>query len=293
MYKKALILLVTGISLTSLPAIAQQSRMRTDERATLMSTPSVRDAMTRLEQRADRFEDRFEDALNRSGYNGSHTEDTLVRWADRFEDEVDDMAKAYKSNDTTAFISHFENAMIVSSAINRSMLRKDFSANAESHWAGLRADMNHIAGHLHRPVLPNITAIVISPAPVTLLSRTDVRQVLSELEASTDRFEDKLRKTLQHSTANMTSRERVWNQWADYLEDTSDDMLEEFREKDPTGFQEELERTLMVADALNRMMLRSDLSAAAEAEWRTVRNQLNIVASAFNYPVIGDLIQAR
>ena len=91
----------------------------------------------------------------------------------------------------------------------------------------------------------------------------------------------------------MTRRERVWNQWADYLEDTSDDMLHEYKDNDPKEFQEKLERTLMVAEAINRLMLRSGLDPETEVEWKTVRGQLNTVAGAFGYPLITDLINAR
>jgi hypothetical protein len=249
--------------------------------------------MDRLEKRADTFENQFAAALDKSSYNGGHTEDTLLRWADMLEDQIDDMVEDFKENDTREFIDHFENSMIVASAINRTMLRKDFAATAEPEWRGFREDLNHIATQLHRPVLPNITVINIVPASAAIMTKVDVKQALEQLEASTDLFEEKFRKSIQHSTANMTNRESVWNQWADYLEDVSDDMLEEYKENDPKEFQKELERTLMVGEAINRTMLRSDLFADAEMEWRTVRNQVNLVAGAFGYPVISNLISAK
>jgi len=271
---------------------AQQTRARTDDGA-FMKVGSVKAAMDRLEKRADTFEDDFERALDKSGYNGGHTEDTLLRWADMLEDEIDDMVEDFKENDTKEYIDHFENAMIVGSAINRSMLRKDFAMHAESSWASIRSDINHIATQLHRPVLPNVTVITFTLATPAMMAKVDVKQALEQLEASTDRFEKKFRNSIQHSTANMTKREAVWGQWADYLEDTSDDMLEEFKENDPKEFQQELERTLMVAEAINRIVLRSDLFADAELEWRTVRNQLNVIAGGFGYPAMTNLIASR
>jgi cytochrome c556 len=271
---------------------AQQSRTRVDDGAFMKAAP-VKASMDSLEKRADTFEDRFEDALNKSGYNGTHTEDALARWADMLEDEIDDMAEDFKENDHRQFIDHFENAMIVASAINRSMLRKDFAAAAESEWSAMRSDLNHIAKQLHRPVLPNMTIISIVVAGPANFAKPNVKQTLEQLEASTDRFEEKFRKSIQHSTANMTDRERIWNRWADYLEDTSDDMLEEYKETDARGFQEELERTLMVGEAINRIMLRSDLFADSELEWKNVRNQLNVIAGAFGYSTLTDLIHAR
>lgn len=279
--------------LAAMSAGAQsQTRGRADDPA-FMKAASVKAAMDRIEKSADTFEDRFAAALDRSTYNGGHTEDTLLRWADMLEDEIDDMVEDFKENDTREYIEHFENSMSVASAINRAMLRKDFAAHAERAWRGLREDLNHIAGQMHRPVLPNITVINLIPASAAIMAKVDVKQALDQLEASTDRFEEKFRKSLQHSTVNMTTRERVWNQWADYLEDVSDDMLEEYKENDPKEFQKELERTLMVGEAINRVMLRSDLFAESEAEWRHVRNQLNLVAGAFGYPVISNLIAGR
>ena len=273
------------------PGDAQQSRNRTDDGA-FMKAASVKSAMERLKSHADSFEDAFEKALDKSSYNGGSTEDTLMRWADMLEDEIDDMAERFNENDTNKYINHFENAMIVGSAINRAMLRKDFAVNAEASWGAIRTDLNHIATEMHRPVLPNVTVITITPATTAMMAKVEVKQALEKIEASTDRFEEKLRKALHSSTANMTDRERVWNQWADYLENTSDDMLEEFKENDPNEFQKELERTLMVAEAMNRILLRSDLFADAELEWRNVRQQLNVIAGGFGYPVLGNLIKA-
>jgi hypothetical protein len=264
---------------------AQQSRSRTDDTAFMKAGP-VKSAMERLEKAADNFEDAFESALDRSSYNGGHTEDTLLRWADMFEDEVDNMVEDFKENDTKEYIDHFENAMVVGSAINRAMLRKDFAVHAEASWTSIRTDLNHIAAQMHRPPMPNITVITVTPATPALMVKVDVKQALEHIEAGTDRFEKKFRDSLHSSTANMTARERVWGQWADYLEDTSDDMLEEYKENDPKEFQKELERTLMVAEAINRIMLRSDLFADAELEWRNLRNHLNVISSGFSYPAL-------
>ena len=281
--------LITVALLPGPAVLAQETRSRADDAGFMKAAP-VRDAMSRLEKRADTFEDKFSAALDKSSYNGGHTEDTLMRWADMLEDEIDDMVEDFKENDTREFVDHFENSMIVASAINRTMLRKDFATHAESEWRGLRDDLNHIATQLRRPVLPNLTVVNIVPATKALMMTVNVKQALEHIEESTDRFEEKFRKSIQHSTANMTPRENVWNVWADYLEDVSDDMLEEWKEGDAAEFQEELERTLMVSEALNRIMLRSDLFAASEAEWNNVRGHLNLIAGAFGYPVLGNQI---
>jgi hypothetical protein len=79
--------------LAAVPAGAQsQTRSRTDDSA-FMKAGSVKAAMDRIEKSADTFEDQFAAALDKSTYNGGHTEDTLLRWADMLEDEIDDMVE--------------------------------------------------------------------------------------------------------------------------------------------------------------------------------------------------------
>jgi hypothetical protein len=282
-----------GLACATAAGAQSQSGSRVDDAGFMRAAP-VKAAMDRLEKRADTFEDQFAAALDKSSYNRGHTEDTLLRWADMLEDEVDDMVEDFKENDHREYINHFENSMIAAAAINRAMLRKDFATHAESGWRELREDLNHIARELRRPVLPNVTVVNIVPVNPAHMVKVDIKQALEQLEASTDRFEAKFRKAIQHSTVNMTQRENVWNDWADYLEDVTDDMLEEYKENDAKEFQKELERTLMVSDAINRIMLRSDLFSDSETEWKHVRNLINTAAGTFGYPVVStNLISAR
>jgi hypothetical protein len=143
--------------------------------------------MNRLEKQADTFEDKFEAALDQSSYNGGRTEDMLLRWADMLEDEIDNMVEDYKENDPSEYVDHFENAMIAASAINRAMLRKDFTMHAEADWRTLRDDLNRIAIQFRRPVLPNVTVISIVPAAPASMDKVDIKQALEKIEASTDR----------------------------------------------------------------------------------------------------------
>jgi hypothetical protein len=67
-------------------------------------------------------------------------------------------------------------------------------------------------------------------------------------------------------------------------------MLEQFREKDTRDFVNELQNTLMMASAINRIMLRSDLSADTHTEWAAIRNDLNTLATTFRRPVLPNTV---
>lgn len=53
-----------------------------------------------------------------------------------------------------------------------------------------------------------------------------------------------------------------------------------------------MEYTLIVADAINRFILRSVNTPEVQSEWNTVRRQLNALATAYGHPVLADTIVA-
>lgn len=111
-----------AVGLTFVPALhAQQESGKTID-SDMMKAAPVKQAMDRLEKRADDFKDRLGDALDKSSYK-SRDKESLMRWADMVEDQIDDMVKEFKHKNTQKYIAHFENAMIAASAINRAMLR--------------------------------------------------------------------------------------------------------------------------------------------------------------------------
>lgn len=272
------------ITLALLITVAAASAAQPFEDAKLKSL------MTTIEERADTFENKLERALDKSAANGSELEDVMNRIAAVLEDSVDDMAENFNEKDSTKFTDKLENSLIAGAAIDRVMLRRDLS-EAESDWRALRADLNTVAMAFHRPVLPNVTVTTIVPAAaVEALSKPEITLVMEKIEAGTDRFEDKFRKSIQHSTANMTDREELFDLWANALETATDEMLEQFKEKDHKDFANELQNSLMIGAAINRIMLRSDLSEDAHREWTSVRNNLNTLATAFGNSVLPNAV---
>lgn len=272
------------ITLALLITVAAASAAQPFEDAKLKSL------MTTIEERADTFENKLERALDKSVANGSELEDVMNRIAAVLEDAVDDMAENYNEKDSTKFIDKLENSLIAGAAIDRVMLRRDLS-EAEADWRALRADLNTVAMAFHRPVLPNVTVTTIVPtAAVAAFSKPEITLVMEKIEAGTDRFEDKFRKSIQHSTANMTDREELFDLWANALETATDEMLEQFKEKDHKDFTNELQNSLMIGAAINRIMLRSDLSEDAHREWTSVRNNLNTLATAFGHSVLPNAV---
>jgi hypothetical protein len=150
--------------------------------------------------------------------------------------------------------------------------------------------MNTIAMAFHRPVLANVTVATLVPATDALMSKAEVTQVMERIEAATDRFKEKFEKAMDARVVTKTNREDFFTRWAQDLEDVSDDMLEEYNEKDEKEFSEELQNTLVIAAALNRMVLRSGLTEDVNTEWQSIRKDLNTLATVFGHAVLPDTI---
>jgi hypothetical protein len=284
---------LAGFGYLALTPVAAQEQTRTRTTEDWQTSESVRSMMKDLEKRSDKFEDKLDSALDRSGYDGTHMETLVQNWIDGLEDELDEMEEEFNDGDTDNFILHFENAMMLASSINRMMLRKDFVTHIEPEWNSLRDGLNHIATQMHRPVLPNVTVAVINVAPASTMAKPDVKDVLTRLEAHVDDFEDKFDKAVNSSTANMKDREMLFKNWAEEFEDAADDMLENYKEDDARDFQYDLERTLLIAEMINRMVERSAMGADTETSWKVVRADLNKVANTYGYPVIAGMISGN
>jgi hypothetical protein len=274
-----------AIALFAVPALAQDAATSGGFR-----DANMKSVMTRIEAHADSFEDKFEAALDKSTLNGSNVEDRLNRWADLLEDEVDNMAENFNEKDQAKFIEHLENSLIIATGVNRAMLRHDLSGAAQEQWSTIRTDLNSVAKAFHRPVLPNVTVVTLVPATGEMLKKSEVKHVMERLEGGTDRFKDKFEKAMHARVVTQTDRADLFRGWADQLEDVSDDMLEEYKENDSREFSQELENTLILAAATNRMMLRSDMPADVRTEWESIRKDLNTVAGVFGYAALPDMI---
>jgi hypothetical protein len=280
--------LISALAVAALLATAAfaQDRSRTDP----AHRADVRPLMRQLEPLADTFEQKFELALDKSTFDGTDFEERLQRLADTIEDEADNMAEDFKENDTQDMVDHFENAMMAAAGLNRVMLDKSLSAAAETEWRNLREHLNMLAKHFHRPVLPNMTVVTLVPVTTETFSRAEFAHVMDRMESATDRFREKFEQAIQNSTANMTDREDLFLDWSRQLEDVTDEMRENFKEKDTGEFQEEIQNTLVVADVINRLMVRSDLAKTAHLEWDQVRKDLNTIAGTLGYPVLPDTV---
>jgi hypothetical protein len=258
---------------------------------------AARGALDRLEKNTDHFKDTLDNALDHSLLNGSPLEDRLNQWANLLEDEADTAKKEYtrvadsgKRPDAEGierFADHWGNAMMAATAINRAMIRRGFAPEPERQWIDIRADLNRVAQAIGQPALPDMTVVIFRQAPSSVMSQSEVRQVMDQLKDTSHRFENKL----DHAwfVAMGPDQRNIAERWADDLKAATRQMLDEYKDKDGRDFPFKLEEALMLAAGLNRAFETTTAGASTILEWRQLRDELNTLAGRFGYPVLPTL----
>src|SRR5215212_7869697 len=108
-----------------------------------MSDRQVEAALRRVETDADRFRASFANALDRSRFNGTSTEDQLNGYVQGFETATDTLRSRFSSR--TSVAADVENVLRQAAFLNDFMMRNRLSASASNDWTTLRADLDALA----------------------------------------------------------------------------------------------------------------------------------------------------
>lgn len=117
-----------------------------NRRGRFVSKQQVENLLERIEERSDRFSNQLNKSLDRSRLDGGRTEDNITARVRDLENATDELRREYDHND-----SHAENSpearrvFTAARAVNRIMLRRSFSRQAEQSWVVLRTEINALA----------------------------------------------------------------------------------------------------------------------------------------------------
>lgn len=115
-----------------------------------VSKQQVERLLERIEERSDHFSNQLNKSLDRSRLDGSRSEDNITALVRSLENATDELRREFDHRD-----SHAENAAEVrkvinsARAVNRIMVRRNFSRQSESSWVRLRNEINTL-GRLYR-----------------------------------------------------------------------------------------------------------------------------------------------
>jgi len=143
--------LLTGAFL--LTVVAASTSTAQPREVAIYTRTDVRDLVQRMEQHSNAFRKHFEKALDRSPLNDTDREDRLRRWTQDLEDMLDHLKKDQSKNQIRDMEQRVNTMLAIAAGINRIMLYRTFSADAERDWRLLRADLNALALTYDLPTL--------------------------------------------------------------------------------------------------------------------------------------------
>lgn len=108
-----------------------------------VSQENMKALMERIEKQADRFRRSLDEALDKSNFDGSKSEDNINGYVRDFEVTTDQLQDRF--NDNYAAIGTVGEVLRRAVWINQFMQRHPLTANAQSDWTALRSSLNELA----------------------------------------------------------------------------------------------------------------------------------------------------
>ncbi len=279
----SLVLVVAMVSLGAASATAQRPYRMNDRQ--------VDNLLRRVETDADTFRSSFANALDRSRWNGTSTEDQLNTYIQNFESATDQMRSRFNSRNAVA--SDVENVLRQAAFINEFMMRNRLDTRASNDWTTLRADLDALARAY------NVTFDWTQQTGANygnggygnngygnqsgVAYRMNDRQldaIIRRIENGADRLRADMGTALDHSTYDGTRAEDNINQFMRDFENATDQLRSRFDARNSAT--SDVENVLRQATYIDDFIRRSRPNMRVQNDWTTLRGDLNQLASAYN-----------
>ncbi|HEX8565501.1 MAG TPA: hypothetical protein VF648_07495 [Pyrinomonadaceae bacterium] len=110
-----------------------------------------------------------------------------------------------------------------------------------------------------------------------------IENLVRRVEDRTDSFVRQFDRALDNSRADGTRREDRLNELASELERATNQLRREFDRSDSLQEnRDEVERCISIASRIDRAVSRGRIGNGVQNSWRTLRNELNVLARAYN-----------
>ena len=270
------------VALVAVCATATQAQRRPYR----MNDRQVEAALRRVETDADRFRSSFANALDRSRFNGTSTEDQLNGYVQGFETATDQLRSRFDSRSSVA--ADVENVLRQAAYLNDFMMRNRLSSAASNDWTTLRADLDALARAYNvtwdwtqtGSTYGGNTGYGNQTGIAYRISDRQLDALIRRIENGTDRFRTDMGNALDRSTYNGTRAEDNINQFVRDFETATDQLRSRFNSR--SSATADVESVLRQATYIDDFMRRNSLSMRAENDWTTLRGELNQLASAYS-----------
>lgn len=237
----------------------------------------VRDILSSLERRTDDFKNEMQRNSNLGNSDRSNREERIMDLIEEFEDSTDRLKNRFNSRGVVD--SELSEVRTDAQVINSFMLRNRMTGRAESLWSAIRNDLNTLGGYYTQSWSWD-GPIVGQPGDYPFSgSESQMRSLLSRIENKTDTYKDRMGNALDRSNYDGRPEEREIKDYIAEFENATNRLRDRFNNRQSTGADasEVLNRGLFI----DRFMSRNSFTRPAENQWRTLKTDLDTLASIY------------
>ncbi len=242
-----------------------------------VSDATVKTLFARIESQTDVYKRRMNSALDRSTLNDTNKEDEIFRYITDFENATDELKRNFDSKKSVD--ADVTNVLTRAASINYFMVNNNLSRNAENSWTTLKAELDVLADYYNVAFNWTNRVPIANEALAYIVAGSKVQTLLSSIETKSDNFKRSVNTALDRSVLNNTRSEDTIFAYITEFENATDRLKQRFDAKESTdgNVNEVLDRAAFI----DSFMRDYRLMRSAENDWRSVKTDLNLLASYY------------
>jgi len=256
-----------------------------------LSEGDLRGLMSRLERDSDQFRHSIDTSLDRSRLDGSRAEDRINDFVKAFEQATDRLKDRF--DDDRSASATVQEVLDRGAAIDRFIVSHRVSGRAYDDWMRVRTDLDELASAysvawtwpvVEVTVVPG--AVVATDEPVVVerharrVNDSEVKSIISRIDAQAERFRKSLDHALDHSRFNITGTEDDINAFVKNFTRSTDRLKDHFSKHNAAA--NDAEEVMRRAARIDSFMRAHDLDSRAQSDWQALRHFLDELAMAYS-----------
>jgi hypothetical protein len=249
-----------------------------------LSEGDLKQLINRLEQHTDQFRKSLDSSLDRSRLDGSRAEDRINDFVKDFEAATDRLKDRFDDNNSAS--ATVQELLDRAARIDRFMANHHLTGRVYEDWMRVRADLDEMASTYSVAWNWPVVEVTISPDAATTerharrINDSDVKAIISRIDAQAERFRHSLRDALNHSRFNHTGAEDDINAFVKNFEKATDRLKDHFGKHNAAT--DDAEEVMRRAARIDAFMRAHELSSRAQEDWQALRRNLDELAAAYN-----------
>lgn len=261
-------LALAAASLLLLASVAAQAQY-----SYRLNDRQVKYLLERIEKETEKFRSSLKDALKRSRFEGTRSEDNINQLVKDFEKATERLKDRF--NETKSAAGYVEELLRQAANIERFMQRTQLAPRAQDDWIKLRNSLDELA----RAYSLSWSRSGISNQAFRL-SDSDVKYLLDRLAQGTKSFRLSLKEALKRTRLERAGGEDSIDRFAKDFEKAVERLRDQFKRDYSAAAN--VEEVLQRAAPINRFMQSYELTLRAQNDWASLQRELDRLARAYN-----------